>query len=225
MVISRSTPITGAELASDTFHLLLLYALTDLVACLTPGPAVLTVAGHALAGSRRGAAGAIVGINAGNLLWFALAGAGLSALVTALPALFAILRWIGIAYLLWIGIQAWRHADAPMAVRAARRPAGFRRGLMSAVAVQLSNPKALLFFTVILPPFLNPAAPMTPQIVSLASIGVAIEAVVLAGYAAFAWRLGRLVGDRATNRMVNRASGTLLIAAALGVAMTGKLKA
>ncbi|MET0240984.1 MAG: LysE family translocator [Sphingobium sp.] len=211
-------------MTTDTAHLLLLYAITDLIACLTPGPAVLTVASHALAGSRRGAAGAIAGINAGNLAWFALAGAGLSALVTALPHLFAALRWIGIAYLLWIGIQSWRHSDGELALKAAREKAGFRRGMLSAAAVQLSNPKALLFFTVILPPFIDPAAPVAPQIASLAVLGVAIEATVLAVYAAFAWRLGRYVSDRGTNRIINRASGALLITAALGIAVSGRIK-
>ncbi|MET0360404.1 MAG: LysE family translocator [Sphingobium sp.] len=209
---------------SDAAHLLLLYAFADLIACLTPGPAVLTVASHALAGSRRGAAGAIIGINAGNLIWFTLAGAGLSAVVAALPGVFAVLRWTGIAYLLWIGIEAWRRSDATLALNATSGRAGFRRGLLSAAAVQLSNPKALLFFTVVLPPFINPSAPVLPQIVALAMIGVMIEGTVLSVYALLAWRLGRLTARPATNRIVNRASGGLLILAALGIAATGRLK-
>ncbi|HEX7855527.1 MAG TPA: LysE family translocator [Sphingobium sp.] len=212
-------------MTTDTLHLLLFYAFTDLIACLTPGPAVLAVASHALAGSRRGAAGAIAGINTGNLVWFTLAGAGLSAVVTALPNLFAALRWIGIGYLLWIGIQAWRQSDEGLALKAAKEKAGFGRGLLSAAAVQLSNPKALLFFTVILPPFINPAAPIVHQIVSLAVIGVVIEASVLTLYATLAWRLGRYAASRTTNRIINRSSGSLLIMAALGIAATGRLKA
>ncbi|MCE7797041.1 LysE family translocator [Sphingobium sufflavum] len=211
-------------MTSDTLHLLLLYAFTDLIACLTPGPAVLTVASHALAGSRRGAAGAITGINAGNLIWFVLAGAGLSAVVMALPNLFAALRWIGIGYLIWIGVQAWRQSDEKLALKAAPEKAGFRRGLLSAAAVQLSNPKALLFFTVILPPFISPTQPIVPQIAALALIAVTIEAAVLVVYATLAWRLGRYTANRATNRLVNRTSGTLLIVAALGIAATGKVK-
>lgn len=211
-------------MASDTVHLLLLYAFTDLIACLTPGPAVLTVASHALAGSRRGAAGAIAGINFGNLIWFSLAGAGLSAVVTALPGVFGVLRWVGILYLLWIGVQAWRQSDEALAFRAAGERAGFRRGLLSAAAVQLSNPKALLFFTVILPPFLSPSAPIVPQILALAVIGVTIEASVLTVYAMLAWRLGRYTANRGTNRAINRASGGLLILAALGIAATGRMK-
>lgn len=206
-------------------HLLLLYALMDLVASMTPGPAVLTVTGHALAGSPRGAAGAIVGINAGNLLWYVLAGAGLTAMVAAWPALFALLRWAGIAYLIWLGVQSWRHGDQGVSMRAARRPAGFRRGLLSAAAVQLSNPKALLFFTVILPPFVDPASPVVPQLAALALIGISIEAAVLTVYALLALRIGRYAASRTGARTINRASGSLLILAALGIAATGRLKA
>lgn len=212
-------------MASDSLHLLLLYAFTDLIACLTPGPAVMAVASHALAGSRRGAAGAITGINAGNLVWFTLAGAGLSAVVSALPGLFAALRWIGIGYLLWIGFQSCRQSDETLALRSAGEKTGFGRGLLSAAAIQLSNPKALLFFTVILPPFINPAMPILRQILWLAVIAVVIEATVLTVYAGLAWRLGRYAASRTTNRVINRTSGGLLILAALGIAATGKLKA
>lgn len=206
-------------------HLLLLYALTEVVACVSPGPAVLAVTSHALAGSRRGAAGAIAGINVGNLVWYMLAGAGLSAVVAALPQLFAVLRWVGILYLLWIGVQSWRHADTALALKASKAKTGFRRGLLSAAAVQLSNPKALLFFTVILPPFIDPTAPVLRQIVALAVIGVTIEALVLITYASLALRLGRYASSRAGARTINRASGGMLILAALGIAATGRLKA
>jgi homoserine/homoserine lactone efflux protein len=211
-------------MASDTIHLLLLYVVTELIACLTPGPAVLTVTSHALAGSRRGAAGAIAGINVGNLIWYALAGAGLSAVVAALPNLFTLLRWAGVGYLLWIGVQSWRQSDEGLALKPMREKTGFSRGLLSAAAVQLSNPKALLFFTVILPPFINPAEPILQQIIRLAVIGVVIEATILTVYATLAWRLGRYAASRATNRLINRTSGGLLILAALGIAATGRLK-
>lgn len=205
-------------MSGDTTHLLLLYLLTEIVACLSPGPAVLTVASQALAGSRAGAIGAICGINAGNLVWYALAGAGLSAVEAAFPFLFTGLRWVGIAYLLWLGISHWRHAGAQQRWEAAQRKTGFRRGLISAMAVQLSNPKALLFFTVLLPPFINSRQPILLQIVVLAVIGVVVEALVLAGYAAMAWRLGRMARGHGAIRRIDQASGALLIAAATGLA-------
>lgn len=208
-------------MAGGTSHLLLLYALTDLTACLTPGPAVLAVMSHALGGSRRGAAGAILGINLGNLVWFTMAGLGLVAVLKAWPLLFAILRWGGIGYLVWLSIQTWRNHDANR-YQADREPVGFRKGMVSAIAVQLSNPKALLFFTVMLPPFIDVRAPVAPQIAILALIAVTIEAGVLAGYALLAHRVGKASEQNASaTHWLNRASAALLMLAAGLLARTG----
>lgn len=206
-------------MTSAAGHLLLLYALTEVVACLSPGPAVLTVVSQALGGSARATAGAIVGINLGNACWYVLAGAGLTALEHMLPGLFALLRWLGIVYLLWMGIQTLRHAGEATAIGPARADRGFWRGMAAATAVQLSNPKALLFFTAILPPFIDAHRAVAPQLVALAAIGVSIEALVLTGYALLAWGVGRSSLGRSRTRSISRASGVLLITAGLGLAV------
>jgi homoserine/homoserine lactone efflux protein len=194
-------------------HTLWLYAATDLLACLTPGPAVLAVTSHALGGSIRATAGAIVGINLANMLWFALAGLGLSALVAAAPTLFVLLRWGGIAYLVWLGLRTWIDAHG-IDFRNRSRAVGFGRGMLSAIAVQFSNPKALLFFTVFLPPFLDVRQPLLPQVTVLAMIGVVIEVTTLAGYSALAYRVGRLAVDERSARWIGRISGALLLGTA-----------
>jgi homoserine/homoserine lactone efflux protein len=178
------------------------------------------VASHALSGSPRGAAGAIIGINLGNMMWFALVGAGLSALVAAAPMLFTLLRILGIAYLVYLGIITWRGAKA-IALHGNSKPTSFFRGLASAVAVQLSNPKALLFFTVFLPPFLNPHQPLLPQIMAMAAIGIVLESLCLCGYAVLAWRLGKLAITPRTAHMVGRMSGGMLLGAAGALALAG----
>jgi homoserine/homoserine lactone efflux protein len=202
------------------FHLLYLYALMDLLACLTPGPAVMAVVGHALGGSLRGAAGAITGINLGNLVWFTLVALGLVALVHSAPLLFVLLRWVGIAYLVYVGISLWRGSHA---VVFRRNPGNvdFARGMASAIAVQLSNPKALIFFTVLLPPFINASRPVVPQLATLAIIGCVIEASVLAGYAILAYRMGQLALRKGAAHWIGRVSGAALIGAAGTLAWTG----
>lgn len=202
-------------------HFFALFALTELIACLTPGPAVLTVTGHALAGSARAAVGAILGINLANALWYALAGAGLTALLTSLPGLFAVLRWVGIAYLLFLAVKTWASAQG-VTFREGRRQSGFLRGMVPATAVQLSNPKALLFFTVMLPPFINPSAPMLPQIMLLGSIGIGMEILALTGYGLLAWRLGRMELSPTQARWIGRVSGALLLAAAVLLILQGR---
>jgi len=199
--------------------LLLAFAATELVASFMPGPAVLSVASIALTGSLRGVAGAIAGINATNLLWYALVGAGLVAIVHSFPFLFVALRWIGTGYLLWLGIQTWRH-PAHLAVGRERRRIGFRRGFSGAVAVQASNPKALVFFTVFLPPFIDIHHPVAPQLVTLAIIGVSLEVLALWLYGLMAWRVGRLALSARAELWIARGSGAILIAIALAMALS-----
>lgn len=200
--------------------LLLLYFLTDLMACLTPGPAVLAVTSHALSGSWRGAAGAIAGINLGNILWFTLAGLGLATLTKMAPTAFLVLRWVGLAYLLYLGISMWRGAHK-ISLEKRSGKSNAVTGLLSALAVQLSNPKALIFFTVFLPPFIDPHAPMLRQIIILAVIGVVTEIAVLSGYAMLAYRLGRLTISAHRAHWIGRVSGGMLICAAAGMALKG----
>lgn len=202
----------------DAAHLLAAYAITDLIACLMPGPAVATISGIALSGSLRGMAGAIAGINAGNAIWYIMIGTGLVALIDRAPMVFTLLGWAGITYLFWLGVQTWR-AHAHLEAKRAREQIGAWRGFASAIAVQLSNPKALLFFTVFLPPFVNMHRPVAPQLVVLAAIGMVIEAVVLAGYGLLSYRLGALSLSAEREKRVARISGALFITIALGMAL------
>jgi homoserine/homoserine lactone efflux protein len=203
---------------TGTDHLLIAFAITELVACLTPGPAVLSVVGIALTRSLRGTIGAIAGINVSNLIWYAMVGAGLTALVHNAPMLFVALRWAGIAYLFWLGVQSWRHSST--LVVGENRPAmGMWKGFTSGIALQLTNPKALVFFTVFLPPFIDVDHAVAPQIVILATIGAVMEIMALAFYAAVAFRVGRLAFSPAAERRVAHISGTILMALAVSMAL------
>lgn len=199
--------------------LLLAFFVTDLVACFLPGPAVLAVASLGLSGALRGMWGAIVGINISNMIWYAMVSLGLIALVSTMPEVFTVLRWVGTLYLFWLGVQTWRH-PSHLRVAGAQGATGFARGLAGAAAVQLSNPKALVFFTVFLPPFINLHHPIAPQIVRLATIGIAIEVVALAFYGLLAYRLGQLAVTPAAGRRIGRTSGSILMAIAVAMALS-----
>lgn len=196
--------------------LLLAYAATDLVACLIPGPAVMTVISLSLTGTKRTVAAGIAGLNTANVIWYLMVGMGLLALVHTAPTAFAVLRWAGIAYLFRLGIQTWRsHMHFEVDDRKKAMSPG--RGFTSAMAVQLSNPKALLFFTIFLPPFIDLRHPVAPQLLTLAAIGIALEVSVLAGYSALAFKLKSLSVSAAADRWFARVSGAIFIV--IGAAM------
>lgn len=195
----------------------LLFVLTEAVLCLSPGPAVLTVISQGVSHGARSGIWASSGVLAANALYFAVSATGLFAV--AGYELFFSIRWIGAAYLVWLGVQMWRTA----AVNATERPSGrdsrrappAGRALLRGFVVQISNPKTLLFFGALLPQFIDPQREVGIQIAILGATSIAIEFGILAGYATLGARAARTAQ---ASRWIGRVGGTLLIGAGAGLA-------
>jgi len=196
---------------------LLLFIMTEILFCLSPGPAVLVTVSHAIGGGVRSSLGPIAGINAGNLLWYAIAATGLAALAQSSETAFTVIRWAGIIYLLWIGISMLRSKEG--AVRANKgEKNNFRKGFFSGLAVHMSNPKALLFFAAFLPQFIDPAANVPQQFAILAAVTLIVEFIILIGWAWLAARAAQLTIRSDSVQWIDRISGGVLISVALGLA-------
>jgi threonine/homoserine/homoserine lactone efflux protein len=142
-------------------------------------------------------------------------------LVAAFPSLFRVVRLAGAAYLLWLGIGAVRRAlaaQAPAAAAVAPRPGS---DLRNGFAVQIANPKIVLFFTAVLPPFLDLQRPLPPQLVlfAVATIGMDVGAMTTYGLGGAA--LARRMEDPRFRRTFSLATAALLIGAAALVAISG----
>ena len=135
------------------------------------------------------------------------------------PGLFLVLRWAAIAYLFWLGFQTWR-SHVTLAASAQGPRIGIRRGFAGAMALQLSNPKAFVFFTVFLPPFVDLKHPVAPQLVLLASIGVVMEVAALTMYGLLAYRMGQMAMSRRAERLMARISGAILMSIAVAMALS-----
>ena len=188
-------------------NLLIAYAVTDFVACVMPGPAVMTVMSIALGSPARSIAVAMAGINVSNIIWSSTVGLGLVALVHRAPATFDLLDWAGTAYLFWLGVQTFR-SRARVDIGRQKASIGPSRAFTAAVAMQLSNSKALLFFTVVLPPFIDVWRPVAMQLVTL---GV---------YAFLAHRLGRKAVSPHAGRVIAHVSRGILVAIAAAMALS-----
>ncbi|MGD2134464.1 MAG: LysE family translocator [Maricaulaceae bacterium] len=184
----------------------------------TPGPIVTLVVAQAAIHGRRVGFATVLGTTIASAVQLALVILGLAALVAAFSGLFEIVRWLGAAYLIFLGVQAWRRAGRPSEEEAiplaARAGAGFRRGLL----VALSNPKTLLFHSAFLPLFVDPSSPAAPQ---FAVLGVSF--IVVAFCLDMVWMLtaaglaARLSNGRA-RAFIERISGGVLIAGGLALA-------
>jgi threonine/homoserine/homoserine lactone efflux protein len=186
-----------------------------------PGPANL----FAIAtGARRGRAAVMAGVagmNLANLVWWTAAGLGLSALALAVPAVFRVLAWLGAAYVGWLGLRAlgsaWRDAEA---AHPAPEPAGgsaFRDGFL----VQISNPKALLFTTAVLPPFIDAGRPIAPQMLLFAAAGFGGDIVTMTAYGFGGAAIAHRMREPRFRRGFATFTGLLLIGAAVLIALRG----
>jgi threonine/homoserine/homoserine lactone efflux protein len=194
-----------------------LFVVTETLLCLTPGPAVLFVVSQALSLGRRASIGTAVGILGANVLYFALSATGLGALLLASYELFALVRWVGAAYLVWLGVRTFiGRATAPST--AAAHGATERRTWVNGFVLQAANPKALLFFVALLPQFIDPARSIAVQVLVLGTTSVVIELLVLLSYGAAAGRLHVLALNPRYARLADRAAGTMLVTAGIGAA-------
>lgn len=197
---------------------IILFITVDLMFCLTPGPATMVTVSHALpkgpAGGMRGALGPMVGINVGNFIWYGLTAFGLIALIQAVPAAYSILRWIGVAYLAWMGFRMFRQAASRLDPQPANS-AHFTKGFLNGLAVHMSNPKALLFYTAFIPPFIDPNSPLLMQFAILAGLTVITETIGLSFYAALASKARNLGNADQAQPVFQKIASAVLIGAAL----------
>lgn len=182
---------------------------------LSPGPGALScMAAGQRVGYRR-ALWNIFGLQLGVLLLVGICAAGLGALLAASQALFGAIKWGGVAYLIWLGVQQWRAAAIPMAP-SANDAAHARWGMvLKAFLINASNPKGIIFMLAVLPQFIDPQRPQWPQYGLCALTLLFTDAVVMSGYTLLAARVLRALRDPAHIRWLNRGFGGLFIGAGL----------
>ena len=191
---------------------------------LAPGPDLAFILGHTLSRGRGAGLVAMLGIWAGALGHVALAAAGLSAVVATSAATFSVVKWVGAAYLVWLGLAALRGGGGPSPGGRSTSTAGlwavFRRGVL----IDLLNPKVAVFFLAFLPQFVVPGAgPVWFQLALHGVLVIAVAALVEPPLVLLAHRCARAFG--ATPRLaalVERALGAMLVGLGLELALTDR---
>jgi threonine/homoserine/homoserine lactone efflux protein len=178
-----------------------------------PGPTVLLVISYALGHGRRSASSTVAGVALGDFTAMTASMLGLGALLATSAALFTVLKWVGAAYLVFLGIKLWRAPVAEAAVDAAAPIARPGRIFLHAYAVTALNPKSIVFFIAFLPQFLDGTRPVLPQMVIFEATFLALATLNALTYALLASAARRTIRKPSVQRAVNRTGGTLLIGA------------
>ena len=197
------------------------FALASAILVAIPGPTVLLVVSYALGHGRRYALATTAGVTLGDFTAMTASMLGLGALLAASAAWFSVLKWVGAAYLVYLGVKLWRAGTTPDSApdTSEKRPG---RILAHAYAVTALNPKSIVFFVAFVPQFIDARAAVLPQIVIFEATFLALATLNAFGYAMLAAAARKAVRNERVQRIVNRTGGTLLIGAGVFAAVWKK---
>jgi threonine/homoserine/homoserine lactone efflux protein len=180
-----------------------------------PGPTVLLVLSYALSQGRKVAVSTALGVAVGDFVAMTASLIGLGALVLASATLFTVLKWVGAAYLIYLGVSLWRSAGRSELTLSS--PTSSQRGVFwHACVVTALNPKSIAFFIAFVPQFVDPAAPLAPQFAILVSTFVGLAALNALVYALVASRMREVIKRPRVIAWLTRLGGATLVA--MGVA-------
>lgn len=200
------------------WELYLAFIAASVVLVVIPGPNVTLIVANSLAYGARSALVTVAGTSMAQAVQLAVTVLGMSSLVLLMAGWFEWLRWLGVAYLLYLGVQHWRagtdDGNGQAAAKASWRSL-FGRGFL----VATTNPKTLLFYAAFLPQFIDPLLPPTPQLVLLSITFLVVATLLDGSYALLGGRVRQVMRGPRFTRIRNRVTGSLLITAGVGLAL------
>jgi threonine/homoserine/homoserine lactone efflux protein len=195
-----------------TIETWLAFAATSAVLLLIPGPTILLVVSYALGQGWRAALPTALGVALGDFTAITLSVLGVGALLASSATLFTALKWIGAAYLVWLGVKLWR-AGGALEARPWTDPVTSLRMLAHAWIVTALNPKGITFFIAFLPQFVDPSQAFLPQVLILEATFLLLAFANAFGYALVSARVRVAFRNPRAIRNLNRIGGTLLVGA------------
>ncbi|MEM6341049.1 MAG: LysE family translocator [Pseudomonadota bacterium] len=204
-----------------SFDLWLTFVAASTALLLIPGPTVLLVLSYALSKGRSVAVASAAGVSLGDFIAMTASLLGLGALVLASATLFTILKWVGAAYLVWLGITLIRSAPSE-GLRLPKAEVTARGVFVHATTVTALNPKSITFFIAFVPQFIRPDQPLLPQSAILISTFVSLAAINALIYALLADRMRQVISRPSILTWLTRAGGAALVG--MGVLLTATVR-
>jgi homoserine/homoserine lactone efflux protein len=195
------------------------FVVSAIIIALSPGSGAVLSMSHGLTYGFKKASATVLGLQLGLVLVLIVAGAGVGSLVLASELLFTIVKSVGALYLIYLGVTQWRakvHTADVARIDLPPHPT-FRQRVLTGFVTNASNPKGILFMTVVLPSFISKQLPVLPQLAILGVTMVVIDLTVMHGYAYLASSMQRYFRDPRAVKKQNRFFGALL--ALMGLAL------
>ena len=191
----------------------LAFLLASILISISPGAGAVNTMGNGVRYGVRSSLPAILGLQLGYGAQIVLVGIGLGALLASSNLAFSLIKWLGVAYLLWLGYSKW--TQAPLALDGAEQDGetGSKR-FWQAALVNLTNPKATVFLVALFPQFIDVQAPHSLQFGIMGSTLILVDIAVMIGYATLASQFARWMKSPRHQRLQNRIFGALFVAAA-----------
>ena len=180
-----------------------------------PGPTVILVVSQAVTHGRSSVVPLVAGVLLGDFTAMTLSLLGLGAILSASAALFAIFKWIGALYLIYLGIKLWGANPKGSAIASKAENVTARSLFNSSFIVTALNPKSIAFFVAFLPQFINPSEPALTQLILLGGAFLFLATLNATFYAIFAGHLRDIMKQKNVRRWFNRCGGSALIGAGI----------
>ncbi|MEF9963944.1 MAG: LysE family transporter [Comamonas sp.] len=199
-------------------HTWMAYLVAACIIAVSPGSGAVLSMSHGLSYGVRKTSATILGLQLGLLLILLIAGAGVGSLLIASETAFNVVKIVGACYLIYIGFAQWRAKGGIMDAQTEEPASGsWQKRALSGFLTNATNPKGIIFMVAVLPQFMTPDRPLWLQLLILAATTLAVDTIVMHGYAGSASVLRRLLRDSRAMRIQNKVFGGLLMLVGMGL--------
>lgn len=199
-------------------ELYLIFLATTVMLILVPGPAAITVASQGASHSSNRAFLGVLGVASADVIFFALSATGIASLIVTSHFLFSLMKWFGVVYLLYLGISAFFSQSGAININRKSRTNNPRKLFYQGLVVQLANPKALLYFSALLPQFVDPSKPIIFQMFLMGISCLLADLLVYSLFSQLGERLGKQKMKSWVISLINKVAGITLISTGIKMA-------
>ncbi|MBD1559347.1 homoserine/homoserine lactone efflux protein [Vibrio sp. S9_S30] len=191
-------------------QVLLTYIFTAIIFSFAPGSGTVNSISNGINYGMRKSLPAIVGLQIGLTFHIVLVGAGIGTLVAQSAMVFTVIKWVGVGYLIFLGVQKWRETKSLTVSTEPKQTSGWQL-MRSAAFINLTNPKSIVFLVALFPQFIDPAQDQMTQLAILGIATVVIDIVVMLFYTGMAAQLSRFIRSEKMMLRMNRFFGSMFI--------------